>query len=244
MNRKTAVLRRGRGAGARRQRPLHGLRRLPLRAGGQGPGPEGEQVAARAGRGARPAVEVATRAAHPGAAPADALAAGAVAPRARPEHQRVGPDGEPRFEGLPLAEEPLPRPAAADRKHRGMLCYYANIDMMMSIISSSIIITTISSISFSSIVSVSLSVFLLPYFERRGRAARGGAPRRLPQLPPHRGQGLGLRRSERDENGVGTDGVAADVMCFERGTFWGTPVNLLLSFQKCQGVPFSSICQN
>ena len=30
---------------------------------------------------------------------------------------------------------------------------------------------------------------------------------------------------------------------FDRGTFLDTPVNLLLSSQKCQGVPFSPICQ-
>ena len=37
-------------------------------------------------------------------------------------------------------------------------------------------------------------------------------------------------------NGVGTNGVTADFMVLERGTFLGTPVNLLLSSQKCQGV--------
>ena len=41
------------------------------------------------------------------------------------------------------------------------------------------------------------------------------------------------------KNGVSTNGVAAIVYVFDRGTFWGTPVNLLLSSQKCQGVPFS-----
>ena len=29
---------------------------------------------------------------------------------------------------------------------------------------------------------------------------------------------------------------------FDRGTFLGTPVNLLLSSQKCQGVPFFPVC--
>ena len=44
-------------------------------------------------------------------------------------------------------------------------------------------------------------------------------------------------------NGVGTNGVTADFMLFDRGTLLGAPVNLLLSSQKCQGVPFSPICQ-
>ena len=32
-------------------------------------------------------------------------------------------------------------------------------------------------------------------------------------------------------------------VCFDRGTFWGTPAKLLLSSQKCQGVPFSPTCR-
>ena len=31
---------------------------------------------------------------------------------------------------------------------------------------------------------------------------------------------------------------------FRQRNFLGTPANLLLSSQKCQGVPFSPICQN
>ena len=42
------------------------------------------------------------------------------------------------------------------------------------------------------------------------------------------------------QNGVGTTGVTAMFMFFDRGTFWGTPVNLLLDSKKFQGVPFSS----
>ena len=38
-------------------------------------------------------------------------------------------------------------------------------------------------------------------------------------------------------SGVSTNGVTANLMCFDSGTFFGTPVNLLLSSQKCQGVP-------
>ena len=45
-------------------------------------------------------------------------------------------------------------------------------------------------------------------------------------------------------NRVSTNGVTANLTSFDRGTFWGTPVNLLLSSQKCQGVPLSPICQN
>ena len=33
-------------------------------------------------------------------------------------------------------------------------------------------------------------------------------------------------------------------MFFDRGTFLGTPIHLLLSSQKRQGVPLSPICQN
>ena len=39
-------------------------------------------------------------------------------------------------------------------------------------------------------------------------------------------------------NGVSTNGVTANFMFFDRGTFLGTPVNLLSSSQECQGVPF------
>ena len=45
--------------------------------------------------------------------------------------------------------------------------------------------------------------------------------------------------SQRGTNGVSTSGVTANLMLFDRGTFWGTPVSLLLSPQKCQGVLFS-----
>ena len=35
------------------------------------------------------------------------------------------------------------------------------------------------------------------------------------------------------------------ISCFvDTGDFWGTPVKLLVFSQKCQGVPFSPICQN
>ena len=34
------------------------------------------------------------------------------------------------------------------------------------------------------------------------------------------------------------------ISCCLTGTFGGTPVNLLLFSQKCQGVPFSPSCQN
>ena len=41
----------------------------------------------------------------------------------------------------------------------------------------------------------------------------------------------GLRKGT---NGVSTNGVTANIMFFDRGTFWViTPVNLLLSSQKC-----------
>ena len=50
-------------------------------------------------------------------------------------------------------------------------------------------------------------------------------------------------------NGVRTTGVTTILCClfvclFDRGSFGGTPVNLLVSSQKCQGVLFWPICQN
>ena len=46
-------------------------------------------------------------------------------------------------------------------------------------------------------------------------------------------------------NGVSTNRVAASFMfCLTEGLLGGTPVNLLVSSQTCQGVPFSPICQN
>ena len=44
-------------------------------------------------------------------------------------------------------------------------------------------------------------------------------------------------------NGVSTNGVTANFILVDRGDFWGTPVNIFLSSQKCQVVPLSPICQ-
>ena len=65
---------------------------------------------------------------------------------------------------------------------------------------------------------------------------RVNAKTRLPSSPPSGGVQKGT-------NGVSTDGVTASFMCFDRD-FLGTPVNLLLYSQKCQGTPFYTICQN
>ena len=51
------------------------------------------------------------------------------------------------------------------------------------------------------------------------------------------------RRFRKGTNGVSTNGVTANFMLFDRGTFWVLPLNLRLSSQKCQGVPFSPICE-
>ena len=45
-------------------------------------------------------------------------------------------------------------------------------------------------------------------------------------------------------DGVSTNGFAANLMLFDRVTFWVLPLTEVLSSQKCQGVPFSPICQN
>ena len=47
-----------------------------------------------------------------------------------------------------------------------------------------------------------------------------------------------LDTPRRGTHGVSTNGVTANSMFFDRGTFWGTPVNLLLSSQKVPGCTF------
>ena len=42
--------------------------------------------------------------------------------------------------------------------------------------------------------------------------------------------------------GASSNGVTANVL--RQRDFLGTPVNLLVSSRKCQGIPFSPICQN
>ena len=73
-----------------------------------------------------------------------------------------------------------------------------------------------------------------------------GIPTRIgsrlpPPAPP-------LVRAARAQVGKGQMGsalmVSLQVSCFCDRDFWGIPVNLLLSPQKCQGVPFSPICQH
>ena len=50
------------------------------------------------------------------------------------------------------------------------------------------------------------------------------------------------KQARKGTNGVSTNGVAANLMFFDRDLL-GTPVNLLSS-QKCQGAPFSPISQS
>ena len=61
------------------------------------------------------------------------------------------------------------------------------------------------------------------------------------EQPPHRVRGRPLDGLRRGTNGVSTDGVSS---AEAQRDFLGTPVNLLLSSQKCPGVPFSPICPN
>ena len=63
-----------------------------------------------------------------------------------------------------------------------------------------------------------------------------GPPAR-PTRPPSK-RWLGER-----QHGVSTNGVTANIIFFDRD-FLGTPFNLLLYSQKCQGVPLPPICQN
>ena len=58
-----------------------------------------------------------------------------------------------------------------------------------------------------------------------------------------RAHAAALAGHRKGANGVSTNGVTADVSFFDRDLL-GTPVNLLLSSQKCQCVPFSSIRRN
>ena len=51
-----------------------------------------------------------------------------------------------------------------------------------------------------------------------------------------------LRCSEMDQMGSALLG-SLEMLCFLTGTFGVLPVNLLLSSQKCQGVPFSPMRQ-
>ena len=75
---------------------------------------------------------------------------------------------------------------------------------------------------------------------RSSRNDGGGLRRRLGGRPEaRRREALARGDSERD-NGVSTNGVTPNFMFFDRGTFWVLP----LTYQKCQGEPFFSICQN
>ena len=53
-----------------------------------------------------------------------------------------------------------------------------------------------------------------------------------------------MRDSEGDEWGLALVGSLQKVNVFDGGTFWVLPLTCCLSFQKCQGVHFSPICQN
>ena len=69
-----------------------------------------------------------------------------------------------------------------------------------------------------------------------------------PQTPgAHEVTSLGSRfmwaLSWKGTNGVSTNGVTANCMFFDRDLL-GTPVHLLLSSQRCHGVPFSPNCRN
>ena len=88
------------------------------------------------------------------------------------------------------------------------------------------------SLSLSLSLSLSIYMYMPPKGLRQGR-----------RLPVRRGREL-ERRSERDEWGQHQWGHRK-CRVFDRGTFLDTPaITYFLSSQKCQGVPFSPICQN
>ena len=50
----------------------------------------------------------------------------------------------------------------------------------------------------------------------------------------------GREKLRKGANGVATNGVGANFMLFDRGTFWAFPLTcVLLSSHQCQGEPFS-----
>ena len=53
-----------------------------------------------------------------------------------------------------------------------------------------------------------------------------------------------VNKDRKGTNGVSSNGATANFMIFDRGTFCVLPLAYLLSSQKCQGIPFSPICQN
>ena len=52
------------------------------------------------------------------------------------------------------------------------------------------------------------------------------------------------RQARKGTNGVSTNGVTANVMLFDKGTFLVLLLICFSSSQTCQGVPFSPIFQN
>ena len=55
---------------------------------------------------------------------------------------------------------------------------------------------------------------------------------------------LVCNRIRKGTNGVSTNGVTANVMCFDRGTFGVLPLTYCYLPQKCQGIPVCQICLN
>ena len=81
-------------------------------------------------------------------------------------------------------------------------------------------------------------VYMYIYIEREREISKRRSPGDFPGKPARRILVCDIRKGT---NGVSTYGVTANVVFFDWG-FLGTPVNLLLSSQKSQGLPFSPIC--
>ena len=58
---------------------------------------------------------------------------------------------------------------------------------------------------------------------------------------PRAGRSKPIRKGT---NGVSTNGVTVNFVFFEQRDLLGTPVNILLFSQKCQGLPFSPTRQH
>ena len=88
-------------------------------------------------------------------------------------------------------------------------------------------------------------MYVCMYIGRRHRHRRlrgGRCPARCAAAGPRDGDGA-ARCSDRDRLGKHS-WVTAIFVLFDRGTFWVLPLTYFYIPKRCQGVPFSPICQN
>ena len=56
--------------------------------------------------------------------------------------------------------------------------------------------------------------------------------------------GMGLDGARKGTNGVSTNGVTANFICFDRGTFWVLPLTCFFLPKSARVYLFPQICQN